>query len=93
MKKCQCGTSKVAGLLVTIGGINWGLVGIGMLMGSDWNVVHMILKSAPAWIEGVVYLVVGIATVMALFGCKCAKCKACMAGGMNNGGGMGGQNM
>lgn len=88
MKKCQCGPAKVGGLLVVIGGINWGLVGLGMLFTSmhdmSWNVVHMLLGQWPI-VEGIVYLLVGIATVMVLFGCKCAKCKACMAGGAMDG--------
>ncbi len=79
MKSCQCGMAKLSGLLVVIGGLNWGLVGLGMLFGgASWNVVHMVLGNWPM-VEGIVYLLVGIATVMSLFGCKCAKCKACMA--------------
>ncbi len=70
-----CGMHKLSGALVFIGGLNWGLVGIGMLMGSDWNVVHMILGSWPT-VEAIVYVVVGIAAIMMLVGCKCAKCKA-----------------
>ncbi len=76
MKKCQCTTAKVSGLLVFVGGLNWGLVGLGMLMGSDWNVVKMLLGSWPM-VEGIVYLLVGVAAVMMLIGCKCAKCKSC----------------
>jgi uncharacterized membrane protein YuzA (DUF378 family) len=96
MKKCQCGVSKIADLLVFIGGLNWGLVGAGMLFGAmhdmSWNVVHMLLGSWPM-VEGVVYLLVGIAAIAALVGCKCGKCKACMAGMKNGGSTMGGQNM
>ena len=64
---------KLCGVLLFIGGINWGLVGIGMLMNSNWNVVHMILESWPM-VEAVVYVLVGVAAVMAIFGCKCKKC-------------------
>ena len=95
-KKCQCGMAKLCSWLVVIGGLNWGLVGLGMLFSSmhdmSWNVVHMILGSWPV-VEGIVYLIVGVATVMTLVGCKCAKCKACMAGRMDKGamgGNMGG---
>lgn len=82
VKKCQCGIAKVGGCLVFIGGLNWGLVGLGMLMGKEggWNLVNMIFGTMPT-VEAIVYLVVGIAAVMMLIGCKCAKCKACMAGG------------
>ena len=71
---------KLSGALVFIGGLNWGLVGIGMLMGKSLNLVNMLLSSMPM-VEAIVYVLVGVAAVMMMFGCKCAKCKACMAGG------------
>ena len=85
MNQCGCGVCKVVGLLVIIGAINWGLVGVGMLTGGDWNVVHMILGSWPT-VEAVVYVLVGVAGVMKIFGCKCKKCMGackCGAGDMN----------
>ena len=66
---------KLAGALVIIGGLNWGLVGIGMLMKSNWDVVNLVLGSWPM-AEAIVYILVGVATVMMLMGCKCEKCKA-----------------
>lgn len=54
---------KIARLLVVIGGLNWGLVGLGGLMGGNWNVVNMLLGGMPM-VEAIVYLLVGIATVM-----------------------------
>lgn len=49
---------------MVIGGLNWGLVGLGGLMGGkDWNVVNMILGGMPM-VESIVYLLVGVATVM-----------------------------
>lgn len=68
-----CGYSMVVKVLVIIGGINWGLVGVGMMMGSDWNVVHMLLGSMPT-LEAVVYLLVGVSAVAKIFHCKCTKC-------------------
>ncbi|MSU44891.1 DUF378 domain-containing protein [Candidatus Nomurabacteria bacterium] len=64
-------------ILLIIGGINWGLIGVGVLMGSisNWNVVHMILGSMPI-IEGIVYVLVGVAAVLSIFGCKCKTCIA-----------------
>lgn len=56
---------KIARLLVVIGGLNWGLVGLGGLMGGNWNVVNMLLGSMPM-VEAIVYLLVGIATVLTL---------------------------
>ncbi|MEK7521321.1 MAG: DUF378 domain-containing protein [Patescibacteria group bacterium] len=44
--------------LVVVGAVNWGLVGLGGLMGSDWNLVSMLLGSMPA-LENVVYVLVG----------------------------------
>lgn len=55
--------AQIARILVVIGGINWGLVGLGMLMGSDWNVVHMILGSWMT-LEAIVYVLVGLAAVV-----------------------------
>jgi uncharacterized membrane protein YuzA (DUF378 family) len=82
MKKCMCTPTKIGGFLLIVGGLNWGLVGVGMLMGKmmTWNVVTMLLGKWPM-VEAIVYVLVGIGAIMAIFGCKCAKCKACMAGG------------
>ena len=77
MKKCcgkGCGGAKLAWVLIIIGALNWGLVGLGGFFGSNWNVVNLILGGIPV-IEFIVYLLVGLAAVMALFGCKCKKCK------------------
>jgi len=73
-----CSVSKIMNVLLVIGGINWGLVGLGMLLGNDLNVVHVVLGSMPT-IELIVYLLVGVAAVMKLFGCKCKKCVASCA--------------
>ena len=74
--------SKIAKILVIIGGLNWGLVGAGMLagMGMNWNLVHMILGGMPM-LEAIVYLLVGICAIVGIFGCPCKTCKACAAGG------------
>jgi len=54
---------KLAWWLLIVGGINWGLVGLGMLMGRNLNVVNMLLGSWPT-VEAIVYLLVGISTVI-----------------------------
>ncbi len=71
----MCTVMRVGKWLLVIGGINWGLVGVGMLMSaeSSWNVVNMLLGSWPT-VESVVYVLVGVAGVMKLFGCRCKKC-------------------
>lgn len=75
MGKSLIGT--LAYILVVVGALNWGLVGLGWLVGggSDWNVVHMLLG---AWmqVEAIVYVLVGLAGVYKLVmcgKCSCAK--------------------
>lgn len=48
-------------VLVVVGGLNWGLVGIG-----GWNVVNMILGSIPI-LEKIVYILVGIAALYMIY--------------------------
>lgn len=72
--KSSCTTNMIAKYLVIIGGINWGLVGVGMLLGSgSWNVVNMLLGSMPM-LEAIVYVLVGVSALGMIFGCKCKKC-------------------
>lgn len=52
--------------LVIIGALNWGLVGIGMFVDANWNVVNLILGGAPT-IEAIVYLLVGLAGLYELY--------------------------
>ncbi len=62
--------ATIACILVTIGALNWGLVGLGWLVGgADWNVVHILLG---AWmkVEAVVYVLVGLAGVYKLVMCS-----------------------
>lgn len=77
-----CIPSMIGKILLIVGGLNWGLVGVGMLMGSDWNLVHMITGTIPT-LEAVVYVLVGVGAVMKLFGCKCHKCASCKDGMCN----------
>ncbi len=68
----------VAFILLAVGGLNWGLVGLGWLISnSDWNVVHMILGSS-AQLEAVVYVLVGLSAVWIVLGHK-KDCKMCSA--------------
>ena len=69
----------VAFILLIVGGINWGLIGLGGFLGSNWNVVGMIFGSLPA-VEGLVYLLVGLAAVYELVKHK-GICKQCTSGG------------
>jgi uncharacterized membrane protein YuzA (DUF378 family) len=73
--KGGCICSKIAWVLVAIGGLNWGLIGLGMLIGgTNLNVINLLVGSWPV-VEGIIYLIVGIATVVKIFGCPCKRCK------------------
>lgn len=72
MHKPMC---AVTSGLVVIGGLNWGLVGLGNLLGKDLNVVHMLLGAWPM-AENIVYVLVGLAALAmgAMFFIKCKEC-------------------
>ncbi len=74
-----CTPSMIGKTLLIIGGLNWGLVGVGMLMGSDWNVVHMLLGNWST-VEAIVYVLVGVGALVKIFGCRCKKCMSCKDG-------------
>ena len=80
-KKCM--GVKIACLLLTIGGLNWGLVGIGYFAsgsGGSWNVVQMLFGK---WAAGLalVYILVGLSAVMKIVGCRCSGCSKGSEGG------------
>ncbi|MBI2581118.1 DUF378 domain-containing protein [Candidatus Woesearchaeota archaeon] len=55
--------------LVVIGGLNWGLVGLGGFLGSDLNVIKLILGGvAGGVLANLVYLLVGLSAAYALMG-------------------------
>ena len=66
-------------ILVIVGALNWGLIGLGWLIGggADWNIVHMLLASSMQ-LEGVVYVLVGLSAVWLAMGHgkDCRMCKA-----------------
>jgi len=67
----------VAFVLLVVGGLNWGLVGLGGFTGANWNVVNMILGSWPQ-VEWLVYVLVGLSAVWLGISHKSA-CKECGA--------------
>lgn len=69
----------IAFILVIVGGLNWGLVGLGGFAGADWNVVHMILGSWPS-VEWIVYVLVGLSAIWLVVRHK-KECRVC-GGGM-----------
>ena len=52
-------------ILAIIGGINWGLMGIGGLAGKNMNLVNLILRKVPI-LENLIYIVIGLAAVYLL---------------------------
>lgn len=71
----MCSGHMVAWILLLVGGLNWGLVGIGGFAGANWNVVNLLLGAWPQ-VEWVVYILVGVSAVMMLFKDKCKMCMA-----------------
>ena len=62
---------QVAKWLVVIGGINWGLVGVGSFAGQNLNVVKLIFSAVPgagALLENIVYVLVGLSALWMLKG-------------------------
>lgn len=59
-------TTHIAYILVLVGALNWGAVGLGYLLGSDFNVVHMIFGSI-AYLEAIIYVLVGISAFRVIF--------------------------
>ena len=58
----------VAKWLVVIGGLNWGLVGVGSFMKSNLNVIDLILgKVAGGVVANVVYVLVGLSALYMLY--------------------------
>ena len=73
------GLHGIAFILVVIGGLNWGLVALGSWMGSNWNVVNLLVGSWPT-VENIVYLFVGLSALMIGFSHK-RDCRNCNPSG------------
>lgn len=71
-----CTMSKVAKWLLVVGGLNWGLIGLGMLFsnGESWNLVSILFGAWPV-LEAIIYVLVGVSAVVSICGCKCKTCK------------------
>jgi uncharacterized protein len=68
---------KIFAILTVVGGINWGLVGLGALLGGkNLNVVNLLVGSWPT-VESVVYLLVGVSAVAVLYTHLSKKCPCC----------------
>lgn len=53
-------------VLVIVGAINWGLVGLGMFLEANWNVVNLVFGSIPV-LEALIYVIVGLAGLYELY--------------------------
>ncbi len=53
----------VAGILVLVGALNWGLVGLGAFMSMNLNLVNLLLGAWPQ-VEWIVYLLVGVSALV-----------------------------
>lgn len=69
----KCTPAKIAYVFLLIGGINWGLIGLGAFLSKNWNIINLILGRVPR-IEWIVYVLVGIAAIIAIIGCRCKTC-------------------
>ena len=56
----------IAWWLLVIGGLNWLLVGVGGFMGSNWNLVYMLLGAWPV-VEWLPYVLPGLSPLYLLF--------------------------
>lgn len=74
------GLHGISFILLVIGGLNWGLYALGNWMGSNWNVVNLLLGSWPG-VENLVYLLVGLSALLIGFTHK-KDCRYCNASGM-----------
>lgn len=70
---------KLSVILLWIGGLNWGLVGLGGFVGSDWNVVGMLGMT----LSNIIFVLVGLAAIYELVTHKgnCRGCDSKMGGG------------
>lgn len=47
--------------VIVFGGLLWGAVGLGQLVGKDWNIVSILLRNS--YLEGAVYILIGLCTM------------------------------
>ena len=79
MCKKGCSLACIAKILVLIGGLNWGLIGIGGFVGSDWNIVNLLLGGVPA-LEWIIYVLVGLGALKLCFSKSCCSDRKCSGG-------------
>ena len=73
------GIHMTAFFLAIIGALNYGLVGLGGLIGTNLDVLNLILGSWPT-VELIVYLLIGLSALHLVISHK-KDCKKCSTGG------------
>lgn len=68
--------SVIAVILTVVGAINWGLVGLGELLGSNLNLVNLLVGKWPT-LEAVVYLLVGLSGLLVGWAHMRKECTMC----------------
>lgn len=68
-----CTASLIAKIFVLVGGISWGLIGLGGFLGTDLNIIHRLFGSV-SYIEWGIYVLVGVSSISMIIGCRCSKC-------------------
>lgn len=68
-----CTASLIAKIFVLVGGISWGLIGLGGFLGTDLNIVHRVFGSV-SYVEWGIYVLVGVSSISIIIGCRCSKC-------------------
>ncbi|MFH1201219.1 MAG: DUF378 domain-containing protein [bacterium] len=73
-----CVLRKIRKVLLIAGGLNWGLVGVGMLIDVNLNVIYLLFGGVPA-LEAAIYVLLGLAAILKIFGCRCKECMTACA--------------
>lgn len=56
----------IAWYLLIIGGLNWGLIGLGGFLGQNWNVIYLVFGqwASATWL---LYVLVGVSALATIF--------------------------
>lgn len=58
--------SHLVKILLVVGGLNWGLIGVGLFLNKNWNFLAL-LSAFDAKLPAIIYSVVGVAAIWAMF--------------------------
>lgn len=72
-KNMQTPCKLISGILLAIGGLNWGLVGVGSFFKMNLNLVNLLLGSIPT-AENIVYILVGVSAIVHVATCMGSFC-------------------